>query len=320
MLPDGSLDSLGGLGWTLLLLCANLAQEPVEPESREDLREPVLVGLLEGQGLVVHLHRDVAVEGNQAAAEIRLLFGVAEVLAALALDLVRVGVEVVEVAVLADQLAGGLLADQRHAGHVVDRIALQGQAIDDLPGPNPHLLLHRLAVGDLARLDVVGADVVVEQLEDVLILRADQHVDPVAGGLLGQRADDVVRLVAFQAQDRNTHRPQDLLDPVHLHRQLLRHGRPVGLVLGKDLGPERRGLAVHGHRDHVGLLLLDQPQQSGREDVRGLGRLAGRARKLLPHRGKMSRVDMGMAVNDVQGLRHFFHSMRCGFACQAHTP
>ena len=127
---------------------------------------------------------------------------------------------------------------------------------------------------------------------------------PVGGGLSGQRADDVVRLVAIQAQDRDPHRLQNLLDPLHLDRQILRHGRPIGLVLGEDLRPERRRLAVHGHGDHVRLLLLDQPQQGGRENVRRLGRLAGRARKLLPHRGKVSRVNMGMSVNDVQGLRH----------------
>ncbi len=253
----------------------------------------------------------MAVEGDEPTAQIRLLPGLTEVLAPLSFDLIGVGVEMVQVAVLADQLAGGLLADQRHAGHVVDRIAFQGQTIDDLPGLNSHLLFHHLAVGDFARFDIVGTNVVVEQLQDIFVLGANQHVNLVAGGLLGQGTDDIVRLVALQAQDRDAHRAENLLDPVHLDRQLLRHGRPIGFVLGKDLGPERRGLAVHGHRDHVGLLLLDQPEQSHRENVSCLGRLPGRARELLPHRSKMSCVNMSMAVNDVQGFRHFFHSMCC---------
>ncbi len=296
-----------------------LAQKAIEAKLGEDLRKPLLVGFFVGQGRIVDLHRNVAVQRDEIAADIGLLLRVAEVLAPLAPDLVGMGVKVIQAAVLANQLAGGLLADQRHARHIIDGIALQRQAIDDLLGRDSHLLLHRFAVGDFAGLDIVHTNVVVQQLQDVLVLRADQYVDPVLGGLLRERANDIVRLVAVQAQDRDLHRLENLPDAVHLARQVVRHRRPIGLVLRKNIDPESRRLAVHGHGDHVGLLLLDQPDQGRREDERRLGRRAGRTAELLLHRSEVSRVNMGVAVNYVKRLRHFPHCMSRTPACQALT-
>ena len=82
-----------------------------------------------------------------------------QIVLALALgQLVGVRQQFVERVVLLQVLAGDLRPDQRHARHVVDRVADQRLKIDDLVGPDAPVGLQRRRVVDLVFADVVDLD------------------------------------------------------------------------------------------------------------------------------------------------------------------
>ena len=84
-----------------------------------------------GSGCVAH-------QPHQLAAQPRRVGMVDQVLLELGLgDLVGAGQHGLEVAKLLDQLARGLGADPRDAGHIVDAVAHQRQHVADLLGPAP---------------------------------------------------------------------------------------------------------------------------------------------------------------------------------------
>ena len=68
-----------------------------------------------------------------------------------------------------EQLGGDFGPDQRHARHVVRRIADQGLKIDDLLGPNPPGLLQLVPAENLVLADVVELHPIGDQLPAVLV-------------------------------------------------------------------------------------------------------------------------------------------------------
>jgi hypothetical protein len=148
--------------------------------------------------------------------------------------------EVLERAVLDDQLARALFADPRYAFDVVDRIAHQREHVDDLLGRHAEFLAHARRVVPRAFVArVEDADAVAHQLEEILVHGDDGDIKPCGRGLHRQRANHIVGLVAFGVQNRDAERFARGVHHRNLDGELVGHRRAVGLVVRDEVVAER---------------------------------------------------------------------------------
>ena len=182
--------------------------------------------------------------------------------------------ERVERAVGRDQINGALLANSRHARHVVASVADEGQHVDDLIRRDAELVEHPLRVEPGAIFPrVVDADAAADQLEEVLVDRDDGDLETGCLRTSGDGADDVVCLVAAGGQDRHPQGLARLVHPVDLLRQIVGHGGAVRLVVGRDTVAKGRPGQVE-RRGEVGRrMVLNQLAQHGDEHVHGVRRV-----------------------------------------------
>ena len=126
---------------------------------------------------------------------------------------------------------------------------------------------------------------VLDQLVGVAVARDDDHVVTAVAALGGQRGDDVVGLEA----DLFEHRDLEALDhPAHQAHLLAQDvGRlgPPRLVGGDHVVSEGGFGPVEGHRDVVGVVVLQQVDQHRREAEHGVGHLA-RGRRHVRREGE----------------------------------
>ena len=219
-------------------------------------------------------------------------------------DLVEVFEEPGEVAELADELRGGLLADAGNARDVVGRVALEGLEVDDLVGPQPVALVDPGRVVDDRVLDAgprrheprpVG-----HELEHVEVAGHDGRIEAARLGFHGERADDVVGLVAAHLVDGDAEGLDDLADLGELVPQVVRHPLSVRLVLGEALVAERRPGQVEGDRDVVGPDVLEPAEDDRAEAEDGVDELAAARRQR--REGEVSTVDEPVAVEQHQAF------------------
>ncbi len=228
----------------------------------------------------------------------------AQVLADGALDLAGAGDQLLERAVLLQQLDRRLGADLVHAGHVVHRVAHQRLVVHHQPRRHAELGLHAGQVAHLVVHGVDHRDVLVHQLAQVLVAGGDHGADAALAGQAGQRADHVVGLDAGHVQHLPAEQAHHLVDGRDLRAQVVRHRRAVGLVLGVQVVAE--GLA--GRVEHaggvVGAHVLAQLLHHVDHPADGAG---GRARGIAGHRaqvghGVVGAVQVAGAVHQQQGL------------------
>jgi hypothetical protein len=115
---------------------------------------------------------------------------------------------------------------------------------------------------------------VLDELVGVAVTGHDDDVVPAGLGLLGERGDDVVCLVAGQVDGDDTERVDDLPHEAHLLAQDVGRLVPVGLVGGDALVAEGLLRAVEGGDDRVWLMVLHEVDQHGCEAEDGVGDLA----------------------------------------------
>ena len=139
-----------------------------------------------------------------------------------------------------------------------------------------------------------------DELEHVQVAGHDRRVEAARFGLDGERADDVVRLVAGQLVDRDAQRLDHLADLRELVAQVVRHALAGGLVLGVLLVPEGRALEVEGDRDVVRLDVRDPAQHDAAEAEDGVDELALRRRQ--GREGEVAAVDEPVAVEQHQAF------------------
>ena len=144
-------------------------------------------------------------------------------------------------------------ADARDARDVVDRVAGQGQEVDDLVGPDAPVLLQGRGVHLLLVAEVEQPDMIADQLAGVLVGRDDEDVQPPLVAAAGQGGDHVVGLHLGHHQHGHPEPLEHAADHRDLRDQVGGHLGPVRLVLGVDLRAEDRPVAVEGGRQVVGL-------------------------------------------------------------------
>ena len=164
--------------------------------------------------------------------------------AELALHLVEMLVDAVEGAELLQEAASRSSPPPRHAGDVVRGVALERLVVEHLVGAKAVALRHARLVVDHRRRDAHPGrqqpHVVVDELQPIEVARHDHRVDTLGGGLLRERADDVIGLVARELANRDVHHRRDLADDRELRAQVVRHARPAALVVGIRVEPELR--------------------------------------------------------------------------------
>ncbi len=112
-----------------------------------------------------------------------------------------------------------------------------------------------------------------DQLIKVLVSRNDDRLEPLLRSLTGQRANDVICLVAVELYHGVIEALDDLPDPAETVSQVVRHLLTGRLVLRVYLVTE--GITrVENDREVVGLKLLPDVQQEAREPER--------SRRVLP--------------------------------------
>ena len=183
---------------------------------------------------------------------------VAQILAGGTLDLIGMRDDAVQRAVFGQPLGGGLGAHLVHAGHVVDGVAHEGLVVQHLRRAHAELGLHAGQVASLAAHGVDDANVLGDELRQVLVAAGDDDLQALLRTHAGQRADHVVGLHAGHGQHAPAQQLDHLVDRRDLAAQIVGHGRAVGLVLGVDRvaksGP--RGVEHAGGVGRVRVVLL----------------------------------------------------------------
>ena len=276
--------------------------ELVLAEQPDDL---LAVVVAEPGGLEVELDRQVAHDRHQLAAledpVARLGQGQPELLGRHLVDPLE---DALEAAERLDELRRGLLAHAGDARDVVGRVALERLEVDHLGRLEAVPLLDPGRVVDDRVLDARPgrhqAGPVGHELEHVEVAGDDRRVEPVALGLDGQRADDVVGLVAGQLVDRDPERLDDLADLRELVAQVVRHPLPGRLVVGELLVAEGRPGQVEGDRDVVRPDVLEAAQDDAAEAEDRVDELALRRRQ--GREREVSAVDEPVAVEQHQAF------------------
>ena len=192
-------------------------------------------------------------------------------------ELVRVVDDLLQRAVLRDELSRGLVADARDAGNVVARIALEPDEVGHLVGANPVAGLDSLGcvhvhVGDAPR-GHHQADVLGDELERIPVGGDDARLDPGCVRARCEGRDHVVRLPALELEVLVPECLDDRPEVRELLAQEIRHRTPLGLVLGGDLGAMHRA-RVPRHRDASRLVVRQQLEQHVREAEERIRRLS----------------------------------------------
>ncbi len=283
-----------------------LPREGLELELLEEGVGGGPVGLLATQRLEVQLDGGVGAQRDELLREERVVPVALQPLAVgRALHLVGVLEDRLDGAELADEVARALVADPGDAGHVVHRVADEGEHVHDALGGDAPLLLDRLPV-EARRAAPLAAgvqheDVVGHELQEVLVRGDDDDLQALLDRLPGEGRDRVVRLEAGHLDDRHPQRLAHPADVRHLHREVVVHLRAVGLVLRVLLVAERLPRRVEEDGHVLRLLVLEELPEHGGEavgGVRGQALAGGEAADRVE-----GAVELAGAVDEVDRLR-----------------
>ena len=225
-------------------------------------------------------------------------------------------------AVLDDPFRRRLLAHARDAGQVVARVAAQGGEVGVLLRGQAVFLDHgrRGEAGQLADAfaRIEHRHVVGDQLQRIAVTGDHQHPVALVFGLRRQRGDQVVGFEARFGEHRNAQRRKDFLGDVDLTAELVRRGRPVGLVFRVTLGAE--GLPRHiERRGHMGgRFVAQQVDQHRGEPVDRVGGQPALGLEILGRQRVEGPVRQRIAVQQHQ--RRLVVSGLAGFGLLACGP
>ena len=258
-----------------------------------------------GRVLRAEAHGRIGADHRQAVAQpgVRLPLGKLFDDAGLGLDIGELFIDGGHRPVLPDEGQGCLFPHPLHAGIVVGGIPHQRLQVDHVDGVEavfgPELLRGDVPSGGLSHpgRHQLDGGAPVDELEGVLIAGDDHRIAPLLPVHPRHGAQKVVRLPALQLVPPDVHGVQHLLQHRHLDGQLLRHPLALGLVPGKGFVPEGGGAHVEGHRQPLGLFLVQQLEQDIEEAEDGVGGQALPGGQVLAHTVK-GPVDDGIAVDN----------------------
>ncbi len=186
-----------------------------------------------------------------------------------------------EIAILLQQLGGGLGADAGHPLDVGATDAGQGPEVHQLGRGHPVLLLDEGGIQPALVEVVADPDLRADELAEALVGGDDGRLMAVLGNAAGQGGDEIVRLVGLGEQGIDAALPEGILQGRQAFAQLGRHGCAPLLVGGIDLLAPAVHLAIE-HCDDVGGLAAGQQLAAGIDEVStGGDQRLGRSQRLL---------------------------------------
>ena len=197
------------------------------------------------------------------------------------LDLVEVLVDLLQAAPGVEQLDRALVAQTLDAGDVVGLVADDRLVVDDLDRvyavavahPFIGVVAHHIALEGAEHVD---GDAVADKLDEVAVERGDPGLDALRGGLVGERGEHVVGLVAGRFEDGQAEGGGNLAAALDLGRHVFRHRVAVRLVVGIEVAPEGGAVVdIERERDVGGLEIVEHGEQGVGEAVDGADHLAG---------------------------------------------
>ena len=227
-----------------------------------------------------------------------------EVLPPFSLEFVEIGEQVVERAVLGDELRGGFRTDPRHTGHVVHGVAHEREHVDHLRGLDAFALEEFLDRKQLIGVNVKEMNVIVEELREVLVFRHD--ADGELGGFplhsLHDGSNHVIRFHACDAQHRHVHLFENGNASLHLRVEILRRRSTIRLVLGIELGTERFAISAHidDDGDVVRRVFPKQLEHHAHEPEREIRRFLGDGAAQRAADGVVGAEELRVAVDEIE--------------------
>jgi hypothetical protein len=252
------------------------AQPGAELVALEQRAQRAGVARLQDEIVEVERQCDVHLDGKQHARLRQPVAGGAQVFADHTLDGVGVRQQVVEGAVFGEPLHRGFRPHLGDAGDVVDRIADQGEVIDDAFRRHAELGGHACPVERFLAHGVDQRDMVVDQLRHVLVAGGDDAADPALLGVQHQGADHVVGLDAVDDDERPALGADRRVQRLDLATQIVWHRRAMLLVGRIEFVAESLALGVEHAGDIIGRVVLAQPVQHGEHALDRIGRFARR--------------------------------------------
>ncbi len=211
----------------------------------------------------------------------------------------------IERAKLADEISRGLGPDACDAWHVVHAVAHQGEQVTQPVRQDAELVPHLCRPQQLVLHGVEQMDPVGTELHQILVRGTDHHPQPGAHSLSRQGGDGVVGLNARKGEHGQPKCLDHLMGKANLGNQVRGHGRPVGLVRGKDFVAKGWPRRIVDHTQVGGLPLAFDTQQHLAQPVHRTGgnTLAiGKGRQgVKSAKQKVERVyDVERAIHGVQ--------------------
>ena len=257
----------------------------------------------------IDLHGSIRANRRDLAAEQRVVDMRAQVLAHLAANLVGMGDDLVQAAVLADERARLFGTDAGNAGDVVGRVALESVEIGhelgcdsvvevvDALGRHDRHVGQALACGH--DVDVFG-----HELVHVAVARHEVHVE---AGLISQaraRAQNVVAFPALRFENRHVKATEQLFDHGELRVQVGIHRRALRLVLRQHLHANARLALIERHDHGIRVERIDHFEEHVEETEDRVG--GAPVRRVHARRNRMERaVHERVAVDDGYGSALF---------------
>ena len=283
--------------------------ERVELELNHHRFQRFLVIRLTLQLIEGHLHGCVGHDGDELLREQGLLRVQLYLFSELAFDFVGIGDGVLDAAPGLHQRGGGLLAHAGNARHVVHRIAHQALHIDHLvnalhaPAREHFRHAKNLRITS-ASARLVDADMLADELAEVLVRRDHPGVQAFGFSALGECADDVIRLPAIFDQDGNPHGRAEPLDLRNGADDVLRRFLALGLVGGEHLMARCGSRGVQCDRQVRGLLRLGDVQQRVGEAVERRRVHAITGHDGCTNEGKVRAVKQRHAIEKIEPAGH----------------
>ena len=201
---------------------------------------------------------------------------------------------------LGDQLHCRLLTDALHAGNIVRRIAHEPHDLHDARRLHAETFAAFRFAEPLVFHRIVDAHVGRQELEHVLIASNDDDVEAGLFRLVGERADQIVRLVAGLPDGGNVEGLHHAMDVRNLSAHAFRHRRPLCFVCLELRMAQCRTLFVKRHHETIRLPLTKNLQQRRRKTEDGVGLEAFGI--IQSRQGEERTIDIGAPVDQVERL------------------
>ena len=205
------------------------------------------------------VERNVSVDGCERTRKPRVLLVIGELLPKRGGTFVKMTVNAVQIAVRLQQSERALRPDSPYARDIIGRIAHERFQLHDLPRLDPLVFqkvifrqAHQIAHAPLGK---THGHVIADELIGIAVSRIDERFH--AAESLGERADQIVRLVPLFFDDTDFHGAEQIFEYRHLHDEFFGHRFARSLIVRIHFMAERRRVKIERHGKILRLFIVN---------------------------------------------------------------